>query len=215
MPNIKTRQTADGRSTMNSGKRDIVDSSDTVSKKKKKIFQNLPKAQVIEEEKKLFVKENSGTSSSSSDDEAINESDNNLKIKAKDKEVINAMENGDANLAEEKNNDNEEDSDDDSDGRKRKKYVLSYLSVNRRSKINLYVRNELFKKIKIVGNEHLKDDGPIMQEVFKRIQYDPKFDNLNLLSQECKFLIKQTMCSRRGYVKKQIGKKLRGMLLSL
>ena len=183
---IKTRQTSDGRSTMNSEKRGIVDTVDEPTKKKKKINSNLPANNGVNN--KIFVDGNSGTSSSSSDEEKNDKNDNNKLI------------------AEQKETRNEGDIDDDDDqdvndtGKKRKKYVLSYLSVNRKSKINLYVHNDLFKKIKILGNDHLKDDGQIMQEVFKRIQYDPKVDNLNLLTQECRFLIKQTMCSRRGYV---------------
>ena len=214
MPTIKTRQTADGRSTVNSEKRGIVDSNEVVSKKKKKLFQDLPKTPIRIEEENIFLeKENSGTSSSSSDEEGKDNLDNNTKMVAKKtKEVVKEMSDNNEIIADEKDNDIDDDTDDGGNANKRKKYVLSYLSVNRKSKINLYVRNELFKKIKIVGNEHLQDDGQIMKEVFKRIQCDPKFDNFNLLSQECKFLIKQTMCSRRGYVKKKIGKKLRGTM---
>ncbi len=87
----------------------------------------------------------------------------------------------------------------------------SMFNVNIKSKILLYVRNELFKKIKILGNEHLQQDGAIMQEVLRRVQFNPQTDNIHAYMQECKKLLKQTMCSRRGYVKKKIGKSLRGM----
>ena len=216
MPTIKTRQTSDGRSTMNSEKRGIVDEI-PINKKKKKLMHNST-IESKEKKQKSTVNENSGTSSSSSgESENENEKAEETKIKAVEKtskDHVKVYKDDEDEIV----NENGTDVSDDDGSEKlfkdtKRKNIPFYLSVNRRSKVNLYVRYELFKKIKILGNEHLRDEGQIVQELLKRIQYDPNKDNFNICTQECKRVLKTTMCSRRGYVKKQLGKKLRGMLL--
>ena len=80
------------------------------------------------------------------------------------------------------------------------------------SSIQWYVRNKLFQKIKIVNENHLESNGRIIEDVLKIAQIDPKNTiNLNAYLIECRQIIKRAMCSRRGYVKRQIGEQLKGM----
>ena len=93
-----------------------------------------------------------------------------------------------------------------------KSIYLSSFNDRIKAAILWYVRNELFQKIKIVGDEHLETDGFILQEVLKRAEFDKNRDNYHSYIQECRRLIKQTMCSRRGYVKRKIGILFQGKL---
>lgn len=87
----------------------------------------------------------------------------------------------------------------------------SSLSPQIISSIQWYVRNKLFQKIKILNENHLESNGKIMEEVLKIAQIDPRTtSNLNAYLIECRQIVKRALCSRRGYVKREIGQQLNG-----
>jgi hypothetical protein len=205
---MKTRNN-EGRPTSNIEKRAIIANKNAQKKKKQKTIESTNNK--TDDKATKPSKSNSGTSSSeNSDDEYEDMSDNENENKANPtessgvKNEINKPTTTDVN-----NQSNKQSKSQKSEQSKSIKY-RSIFNLNLKSKILLFVRNELFKKIKILGNEHLQPDGAIMQEALKRVQFDPEKHNLHAYMQECKKLLKQTMCSRRGYVKKKIGKTLRG-----
>jgi hypothetical protein len=95
-------------------------------------------------------------------------------------------------------------------GKKKQSYSLFPIRI--KSSLLWYVRNELFQSIKIVGDEHLETDGVILKNALAKVEYDSdsKTQNYHAYVHEVRRLIKQTMCSRRGYVKRKIGVLLRG-----
>ena len=83
---------------------------------------------------------------------------------------------------------------------------LGHLSI-----LHAFVRDQLFKKIKILSNNHLETSGSIMKECFKKLQFQERINgNMIAFSNACRTEIRKTMCSRRGYVKRQIGILLTG-----
>ena len=198
---MKTRKN-DGRPTSNSGKRNLI-SANVGTKTKKRRVQDKPIPTDTTNE--TSNKNNSGTSSSDNSDEEYEN--------ATDTENDNEMDPPKKPSGKKKSNNDNNESNVNEINKTETKTASRYRSMfnlNLKSKILLYVRNELFKKIKILGNEHLSPDGAIMKEALKKVQFNPQTDNIHAYTQECKKLLKQTMCSRRGYVKKKIGKKLRG-----
>jgi hypothetical protein len=84
------------------------------------------------------------------------------------------------------------------------------------SMLHAYVRDDLFKRIKILSNDHLETNGEIMKTCLKKINYSEKINgNLLAFANACRAEIRKTMCSRRGYVKRQIGFVLTGMSILL
>jgi hypothetical protein len=72
--------------------------------------------------------------------------------------------------------------------------------------LHAYVRETLFKNIKILSPSHLETKGDIMQEILRLLKYSElKNGNLTAFSTACRMEIRKTMCSRRGYVKRQTG----------
>ena len=72
--------------------------------------------------------------------------------------------------------------------------------------LHAYVRETLFKNIKILSPTHLETNGEIMQEILRIMKYsEAKNGNLSYFTTACRIEIRKTMCSRRGYVKRQTG----------
>ena len=72
--------------------------------------------------------------------------------------------------------------------------------------LHAYVRETLFKNIKILSPTHLETNGEIMQEILRLLKYsEARNGNLSYFSTACRIEIRKTMCSRRGYVKRQTG----------
>jgi hypothetical protein len=74
------------------------------------------------------------------------------------------------------------------------------------SQVNAHIRNDEFKKIKMFPREHLDKDSKVIKDCLNIIKYDEnkhgnKFHLVNVL----KTTIRNTMNSRRGYVKRKIG----------
>ncbi len=79
--------------------------------------------------------------------------------------------------------------------------------------LHAYVRDDLFKNIKILSPSHLETRGKIMKECLKLLKYsEAKNGNLTAFANACRAEICKTMCSRRGYVKRQTGITLKGKI---
>jgi hypothetical protein len=82
------------------------------------------------------------------------------------------------------------------------------------SLLHSYVRDDLFKNIKILCPSHLETKGEIMKECFKLLKYsESRNGNLTAFANACRAEIRKTMCSRRGYVKRQTGITLSGTII--
>ena len=82
------------------------------------------------------------------------------------------------------------------------------------SLLHSYVRDDLFKNIKILCPSHLETKGEIMKECFKLLKYsESRNGNLTAFANACRAEIRKTMCSRRGYVKRQTGITLSGTIM--
>ena len=82
------------------------------------------------------------------------------------------------------------------------------------SLLHSYVRDDLFKNIKILCPSHLESKGEIMKECFKLLKYsESRNGNLTAFANACRAEIRKTMCSRRGYVKRQTGITLTGTIM--
>ena len=77
-----------------------------------------------------------------------------------------------------------------------------------KSLLQWYARHPLFKRVKVLDESHLDAKGSIMQEAFEKIQIDKNSKNLNAYIYEIRQIIKRSLSSRRGYVKRKIGQKL-------
>lgn len=85
------------------------------------------------------------------------------------------------------------------------------LGMGHLSVLHAHVRDSLFKKIKILSNHHLETNGDIMAECLKILKYNGNSDgNFIAFINDIRTEIRKTMCSRRGYVKRQIGILLTG-----
>jgi hypothetical protein len=77
--------------------------------------------------------------------------------------------------------------------------------------LHAYVRDDLFKNIKILAPNHLETKGEIMTECLKLLKYsETRNGNLTAFANACRAEIRKTMCSRRGYVKRQTGLTIEG-----
>ena len=77
--------------------------------------------------------------------------------------------------------------------------------------LHAYVRETLFKNIKILSPAHLETRGEIMQDILTLLKYSEKMNgNLTAFVSACRMEIRKTMSSRRGYVKRQTGLLLTG-----
>jgi hypothetical protein len=88
-------------------------------------------------------------------------------------------------------------------------YSNSVLSPQLTTSLQWYVRNTLFQRVKIIDETHLEGNGQIIQEALDTIKIDKSSIHINSYINDCRRVIKRAMCSRRGYVKRQIGKKLK------
>jgi hypothetical protein len=80
--------------------------------------------------------------------------------------------------------------------------------------LNSHIRNKIFQTTKFLDGDHLHVNDEIMQSSLEICKY-----NKEVFSTEQKFFndlrteIKAVVCSRRGYVKRQIGLLMRGTLI--
>ena len=101
-------------------------------------------------------------------------------------------------------------SDTNNDGKKRygnQGYTLSPQLVRT---LQWHARNPLFQRVKILDESHLEASGDIIEEALNKLKIDRSSKNIHAYINDCRQIIKRAMCSRRGYVKHEIGKKLRG-----
>ena len=85
----------------------------------------------------------------------------------------------------------------------------SALSPQLMSSLQWYVRNTLFQRVKIIDETHLEASGQIIQDALDKLKIDKSSNNINAYINDCRRIIKRAMCSRRGYVKHEIGVKLK------
>jgi hypothetical protein len=99
------------------------------------------------------------------------------------------------------------------DAKKRKSYVYQWsLSPILRSNLQWYARNSLFQRVKIIDESHLESGGQIIQDALEKLKIDKSSKHINAYINDCRQIIKRAMCSRRGYVKNEIGLKFKGKL---
>lgn len=84
----------------------------------------------------------------------------------------------------------------------------SIVTPHMKSLLQWYARNPLFKKVKVLDESLLDAKGNIMQEALDRLKIDKQSKNINAYIYEFRQIIKRSISSRRGYVKRIIGKKL-------
>ena len=77
--------------------------------------------------------------------------------------------------------------------------------------LHAYVRDDLFKRIKIVSDSHLEVDGKIMINCLEKCGYDAKKHDGRFIN-DCRMEIKKTLNSRRGYVKRKITLLMKGKM---
>ena len=154
----------------------------------------------------------SDSSESSDDSHGIPFVETSIRNDSEDKNKEEATD-SDGNIEEKVESD---DTDSNTNIKKRKKKIRKYVSQftpQITSSIQWYVRNKLFQKIKIINENHLESNGKILEDVLKIAQVDPNTTtNLNAYLIETRQIIKKAMCSRRGYVKRQIGEQYKGKL---
>ena len=82
--------------------------------------------------------------------------------------------------------------------------------------IHLFTRDFLFKKIKILSDHHLERQGEIIKKVMEKLHYSERINgNYIAFTNAVRTEIRKTMCAKRGYVKRQIGLLLKGMIIIL
>jgi hypothetical protein len=72
--------------------------------------------------------------------------------------------------------------------------------------LHAFCRDTLFKKIKILSDEHLEGEGEIIQSCLDKIRYCPSMGNKQAVINACRSEVRKTINSRRNYVKREIGK---------
>jgi hypothetical protein len=227
--NMRTRKNdVNKRSTSNSEKRVII-SDDLIKNKKKKLQSGETRASnidnnkinknLIERTEQKIELENKSIIETHEKDSGTSYSENGMESEESgeiedEKSVHSEPKLNSATLFEKKNEKATTMSDSESSsnliGKKKQSYSLFPIRI--KSALLWYVRNELFQSIKIVGDEHLETDGVILKNALAKVEYDydSKTQNYHAYVHEVRRLIKQTMCSRRGYVKRKIGVLLRG-----
>ena len=83
------------------------------------------------------------------------------------------------------------------------------LSDQSRTNLQWHVRNRLFQQVKIVDETLLEKDGEIIQEALEKIEVDKSSPDINAYVNDCRRIIKRALSSRRGYVKHEMGVKLK------
>ena len=79
--------------------------------------------------------------------------------------------------------------------------------------LHAYVRDTLFKDIKILSPNHLETNGRIMSEILELLKYsEARNGNHTAFVNACRMEIRKTMCAKRGYVKRQTGLLLSGKI---
>ena len=82
------------------------------------------------------------------------------------------------------------------------------------SSLHAYVRDTLFKRIKLLSDDHLETNGEIMQKALEHVNYNIHYDNKIKFVNALRMEIRVTMNSRIGYVKRQICINMKGNLLN-
>jgi hypothetical protein len=81
------------------------------------------------------------------------------------------------------------------------------------SLLHAYCRDTLFKKIKILSEEHLEGNGVIIQSFLERINYSSNMGNKQAFINAVRTEIRKTINSRRNYVKREMAKMMMGKQL--
>ena len=152
----------------------------------------------------------------SSDDSSKTTSDNNDEESKEDKLGNGAEESEEEEIDESVESKGSEESN-NTKKKKRKSsknhHAVSLLTPQTIASLRYYVRNTLFQKIKIIDENHLESNVKIIEDALKVVQISATTTpNLNAYVTECRQIIKRNICSRRGYVKRQIGDQLKGMV---
>ena len=111
--------------------------------------------------------------------------------------------------------DEEYDSDNKQNNLEIQKYSVSrgILGDGHTQILHAYVRETLFKNIKILSPSHLETSGEIMQEILRLLKYsETRNGNLTAFSTACRIEVRKAMSSRRGYVKRLTGITVAGKL---
>ena len=139
-----------------------------------------------------------------SESDLVSDNDNDANEEIKDSVESNSE---DTNLEDKIDTKMEEKNDD----KKRKSYVYHWsLSPILRSNLQWYARNSLFQRVKIIDESHLESGGQIIQDALEKLKIDKSSKHINAYINDCRQIIKRAMCSRRGYVKNEIGLKFKG-----
>ena len=121
---------------------------------------------------------------------------------SENKEIEEDIENSDSGNSDSESSSNKKNSKRISNGKQ------SIINPHMKSLLQWYARHPLFKRVKVLDECHLDAKGSIMQEAFEKIQIDKNSKNLNAYIYEIRQIIKRSLSSRRGYVKRIIGRKL-------
>jgi hypothetical protein len=79
--------------------------------------------------------------------------------------------------------------------------------------LRFYVRNNVFKRIKFVGPEHVCMDSPLIQEMLKLANVASEDDKKRKFL-GVKYILQRQLNSKRNYCSDKIIKECRGKLLS-
>jgi hypothetical protein len=145
-------------------------------------------------------------SNNESDEENENEFDNN---ENKDVSENEEPENEEINVTVQNSSSEDTNTDVKDNTTKPKTGYQSFLSPQLKSSLQWYARNQLFQQIKIIDESHLEASGQIMQDALDKLKIDKSSKHFNAYVNDCRRIIKRAMCSRRGYVKHEIGLKLK------
>ena len=88
------------------------------------------------------------------------------------------------------------------------------MGIGHYSLLHAYVRDTLFKRIKLLSDDHLETNGEIMQKALEHVNYNVHYGNKIKFVNALRMEIRVTMNSRIGYVKRQIGINMKGNLLN-
>ena len=141
--------------------------------------------------------EQSSDSNASNDEDAEGDVESENENKDIEEDVANSeSENSDSESISTKQNKNSK-----SNGKN------SIVTPHMKSLLQWYVRNPLFKRVKVLDESHLDAKGTIMQEALDKLKIDRTSRNVNAYINEFRQIIKRSISSRRGYVKRKIGQK--------
>jgi uncharacterized protein YjgD (DUF1641 family) len=75
------------------------------------------------------------------------------------------------------------------------------------------VRDDLFKRVKLIEKFHLESNGEIIKSCLAMIKYTKEKGNLQAFINAIRSEVSNTFCARRGYVKRHIMGAMKGKIL--